>query len=160
MEEELSRILASHKGQRTELIAILLDVQEEFGYLPKEAILVISSFLKISVGAIYSIATFYNQFRFVPPGKHPIKVCMGTACHMVGGSLVLDAAQRELEIKVGEVTEDLEFSLDRVACVGCCSLAPVVVIGDTVHARVSPFKLEEILTVLKQKKHQDGDSQE
>ena len=148
--EYLREIVASYKGHRSELISVLQEAQEKLGYLSKETMTAIAEFLHMSPSAVYSVATFYNQFRFVPPGRHPIKVCLGTACHMASGPLVLEAAERELDIKVGDVTEDLEFSVDRVACVGCCSLAPVVVIGDTFYSRMSALKMEEILVSIKQ----------
>jgi NADH-quinone oxidoreductase subunit E len=94
---------------------------------------------------VYSVATFYNQFRLNPPGKHQIKVCMGTACHMMGGHIVMDSFERRLEIKEGETTPDREFSLERVACVGCCALAPVVLVDEKVEAKVSPIRVDGIL---------------
>lgn len=110
----------------------------------------VADFLEIPESTVYGIATFYNQFRFTPLGKHPVKVCMGTACHLAGGKLVLEAMARELDIQVGGITPDHEFSLERVACVGCCALAPVVVIADSVHPKMNPPKVEEVLVLLKQ----------
>ena len=149
--ERLSHILSHHKPERFELIPILQEVEEEFGYLPREAMLEAANFTQIPASDVFGIATFYNRFRFTPLGKHPVKACMGTACHMVGGALVLDALERELGVKVGDITHDGEFSLDRVACIGCCFLAPVVVIGEDIHPRVTPFKVEEILAGLKER---------
>jgi len=91
------------------------------------------------------LRSFYNQFRLAPLGKHHVRVCMGTACHLAGGKLVLQALERELDIKVGETARNKEFSLERVACVGCCMLAPVVLIGEDVHPKMTPFKVEEAL---------------
>ena len=105
----------------------------------------IARFLQIPESAIYGVASFYNQFRFTPLGRNPVKVCMGTACHMAGGRLVLEAMERELDIKVGGVTPDGEFSLERVACIGCCVMAPVAVISDNVHGKMTPLKVEEAL---------------
>jgi len=150
MKEELAEILSNYKGESHELITILQDVQDKFGFLSKESLSTIAEFLHAPIGSIYSVATFYNQFRFIPLGRHPIRVCMGTACYMAGGPLVSASAERELGIAVGEVTEDLEFSLDRVACVGCCSLAPVVAVGDTFYPRMSPLRIEEVLASLRQ----------
>jgi len=105
---------------------------------------------------VYSVATFYNQFRLNPPGKHQIKVCMGTACHIMGGHIVMDSFERRLEIKEGETTPDREFSLERVACVGCCALAPVVVVDDKVEAKVSPIRVDGILLTFEiEKKEQE-----
>lgn len=149
--EELNHILDRHSGERRELIPLLQEVEEEFGYLPREAMLEIADFLKIPKSAVYGVATFYNQFRFNPPGKHPIKLCMGTACHVKGGKLVLEAMERELEIKVGETTPDREFSLDRVACIGCCTMAPVMVVDDEIYPNMKTLKVEETLVKLKEK---------
>src|SRR4030042_886136 len=102
--EELSSALKSYRGERRELFLIWQEVSEKFGYLPKEAMLEIARFMQIPESTIYGVATFYNQFRFTPIGKHPIKVCLGTACHMKGGKLTLEALERELEIKVGDLT--------------------------------------------------------
>ena len=111
--------------------------------------LAVAKFLEVPGCTVYSIATFYNQFRFTPLGKYPVKVCMGTACHMAGGMLVLEAMVRELDIEVGNITPDHEFSLDRVACIGCCALAPVVTIDDTVYPRMTPTRVEEVLVSMK-----------
>ena len=148
--EQLHEILARYRGERVELILILEEVQERLGYLPKEALLEIADFMHMPAASIYGVATFYNRFRFTPMGRHPVRVCMGTACHLQGGSLVMEALERELEIKVGGVTPDEEFSLDRIACVGCCVLAPVIVIDREVSPKMTPFKVEEVLAGLKE----------
>jgi NADH-quinone oxidoreductase subunit E len=150
VKEQLHEILARYRGERVELILILEEVQERLGYLPKEALLEIADFMHMPAASIYGVATFYNRFRFTPIGRHAIRVCMGTACHVAGGSLVQEALERELEIKVGGVTPDEEFSLDRIACVGCCVLAPVIVINREVSPKMTPFKVEEVLAGLKQ----------
>ena len=150
VKEQLREILARYKGERVELIHILEEVQEQLGYLPKEALLQIADFVHTPASAIFGVATFYNRFRFTPIGRHPIRICMGTACHLQGGSLVMEALERELEIKVGGVTPDEEFSLDRIACVGCCVLAPVIVIDREVSPKMTPFKVEEVLAGLKE----------
>ena len=150
-EDHLQQIFTHYRGQRGELITLLQEVEEKFGYLPREAMLEIASFLQIPRSAIYGVATFYNQFRFTPPGRHPIKICMGTACHVKGGKLILEALERELEIKVGDTTPDREFSLDRVACIGCCVMAPVVVIGEDIHPKMTNLKVEEVLVSFKEK---------
>jgi NADH-quinone oxidoreductase subunit E len=110
-----------------------------------------ANFTQVPAASVYGTATFYNRFRFTPLGRHPVKACMGTACHMVGGALVLDALERELGIKVGDITHDGEFSLDRVACIGCCFLAPVVTVGEDIHPKMTPFKVEEVLAGLKER---------
>ena len=128
LDKQLADILTPEKKDRRYLISLLQAVQKKLGYISKEAMLKIAEFLDIPRASVYGVATFYNQFRFTPLGKHPVNVCMGTACHLAGGKLVLEAMARELKIEVGGITADHEFSLDRVACVGCCALAPVVVI--------------------------------
>lgn len=147
--EATREITASYKGERKELIALLQEVQASFGYLPEEALIVVSEFLRMAAGSVYSVATFYNQFRLTPLGKHPIKVCLGTACHMQGGELVLSALERELDLKVGGITADGSFSLDRVACIGCCVMAPVMVIGKTLFPKLDSAKVEEALVTYK-----------
>jgi len=143
--EGLIEVLSSFSRERRNLIPLLQEVQKKLTYLPKEVMLDIAHFFGIPEVEVYGVATFYNQFRLAPSGKHHIRACMGTACHLAGGKLVLEALERDLDIKVGETTQNMEFSLERVACVGCCMLAPVVLIGDDVHPRMTPFKAEEAL---------------
>jgi len=159
LKPELADILTSDKKDRRHLISLLQQVQRKFGYISKEAMLAIADFLEIPESTVYSIATFYNQFRFTPLGKHPIKVCMGTACHLAGGKLVLEAVARELDVSVGGITADHEFSLERVACVGCCALAPVVVVGESVYPRMTPVKVEEVLVTIKSIKQEKPEKQ-
>jgi len=148
--QAVAEILSSHKKEKKNLILLLQEVQASLGYLPKEAMQKIASFLEMPEVGVWGVATFYNQFRFVPLGKHHTVVCMGTACHLAGGKLILDALERELDIKVGETTEDGNFSLERVACIGCCMLAPVIVIGDKIYPKMTPFRVEEALVPYKQ----------
>ena len=148
--EQLAGILDRHKGEKKELISLLQKTQVELGYLPKEAMQEIARFLGIKAVEVWGVATFYNQFRLVPLGKHHVRVCMGTACHLTGGKLILEALERELDIKVGETAEDGSFSLERVACIGCCMLAPVMVIKDRIYPKMTPFKVEEALVLYKQ----------
>ena len=149
LSEQIAYILTSDKRDRRHVIALLREVQQELGYLSKEAMQVIADFLGIPGSTVYGIATFYNQFRFKPLGKYAVTVCMGTACHMAGGQLVLEAMARELDVEVGDITPDHEFSLDRVACIGCCALAPVLTVNDTVYPRMTPPKVEEVLVKVK-----------
>lgn len=148
--EQLAGILGQYRKESSNLIPLLQEVQEILGYLPGEAMREIASFLEISEVEVWGVATFYNQFRFTPLGKHHTRVCMGTACHLRGGRLILEALERELDIKVGETAKDGNFSLERVACIGCCMLAPVMVIGDKIYPKVTPFKVEEALIPYKQ----------
>jgi len=149
LDRELAEVLTPDRKDRRYLISLLQEVQSRFGYLPPEAMGAIADFVEVPGSTVYGIATFFNQFRFTPLGKHPVTVCMGTACHLAGGRLVLEAMARELDIEVGGITPDHEFSLDRVACIGCCALAPVAVIGDSVYPRMTPPKVEEVLVSVK-----------
>lgn len=142
--EVVKKILKNWEGEKN-MIAILLSIQDHLGYLPEEGMIEVARYLNISETTIYGVATFYNQLRFTPPGKNHIQVCMGTACHVKRGNIVLESWERRLEIKEGEVTEDREFSLERVNCVGCCVLAPVTVINKEVRGQMDPTKVDGIL---------------
>ena len=143
--EQIKTDLAEIGNDRSKLIPILQLVQQKLAYLPGEALHLVADHLDISSSEVYGVATFYNQFRFNPPGKNPVKVCLGTACHVKGGDIILENFERKLEIKEGETTPDREFSVDRVACVGCCALAPVTVVGETVHGHMQPSKVEGLV---------------
>jgi NADH-quinone oxidoreductase subunit E len=153
--EELQTILEKYKNDGKGLIPILLEIQKEFGYLPKEAMKKVAEVLGIKRVDVWGVATFFNQFRLTPLGKNHVKVCMGTACHLAGGRLVLEALERELKIKVGETSDDGHFSLERVACIGCCMLAPVMVIKDKIYPKISSFKAEESLIPYRQESKQE-----
>jgi len=148
--DKLSEVISKCKPERGNLIPLLQEIQAELGYLPQEAMQEVASFLDIPKVEVYGVVTFYNQFRLAPLGKHHVRVCMGTACHLRGGKLILEALERELSIKVGQTAPDRSFSLERVACVGCCMLAPVVLIGEEIHPKMTPFKMEEDLTPYRQ----------
>ncbi|MCX6008288.1 MAG: NAD(P)H-dependent oxidoreductase subunit E [Chloroflexi bacterium] len=148
-ENDLTVILTPERRNRAHLIDILQDIQNGHGYLSKEALLEVAKFLDMPASSVWGVATFYNQFRFTAPGKRPVKVCMGTACHLAGGQLVLEATARELDIEIGGITTDREFSLERVACIGCCALAPVVTIGEQAYPRMTATKIEEVLVTIK-----------
>jgi len=146
--EELRKLdagLDSFGDDRGNLIPILQRIQEKLGYLPPEAIRRVARHLHLTAGEVYGVATFYNKFRFHPPGKHPIKVCLGTACHVRGGEIILENFERKLGIRDGQTTEDREFSIDRVACVGCCALAPVALVEEKVHGHMAPSKVEGLI---------------
>lgn len=136
---------SNSENETENLVTILQELQGQFGYIPKQGMKRIAAHMGITPANVYAVATFYNQFRFVPPGRHQIKVCMGTACAIKGGKFVLDQWERRLNINTGEVTEDREYSLDRVDCVGCCTLAPVAVIGEDVHANMDAIKVDGLL---------------
>ncbi len=149
MQEELAELLAAYKGQRGTLIPILQKVQERLGYLPKEAMLEIARFLGKPPSEVYGVATFYAQFRFTRQGQHNVRVCQGTACHVLGGRRILQTVQRELGIQPGETTADYKFSLEKVACFGSCALGPVMVVDKDVHGRMTTNKAKQIVDVHK-----------
>jgi NADH-quinone oxidoreductase subunit E len=143
--EELQEILEKYKGEKGELIPVLQEVQTRFGYLPEEAMQRVAKFLRLSEGTIYGVATFYAQFKFTPVGKHIIKVCRGTACHVRGVNRILEEVEKQLSIKPGETTSDLDYSLETIACFGSCALAPVMVVDETVYGKMTPEKVTRIL---------------
>jgi len=138
-------IIEKKNIQNGSLIPILQDLQEEYGYLTDEIIDILSKRLNIPISNIIGTATFYSQFRFKPVGKHIIKVCHGTACHISGASKLSDALKRDLAIDEGETTEDGMFTLNVVACLGCCSLAPVMMVDSTAYGRLTPNKIKRII---------------
>jgi NADH-quinone oxidoreductase subunit E len=143
--QETRKALKGTGKKNGNLVPALQEVQRRLGYIPLEAMTEVADYLDIPEMDVYGVVTFYNQFRLTPPGKHPVRVCLGTACHMKGGYIVLDAWKRRLGIDRGETTPDREFDLDTVACVGCCTMAPVTVIDDEVEGRVSPTRVDGIL---------------
>jgi NADH-quinone oxidoreductase subunit E len=143
--DELRRAIQDIAPQRRHLIPVLQTAQRILSYLPAEAISLVAHHLKISPSEVFGVATFYNQFRFNPPGRHPIKICLGTACHVKGGDIILEHFERKLGIREGETTDNREFSIDRVACVGCCALAPVAMMGETLHGHMMTSKVEGLL---------------
>lgn len=145
LQHELGTMLPVSDIGRGDLIPILQMVQDKYAYLAPEAIRIVAEHLKITPCEVYGVATFYNQFRFHPPGKHQIKVCLGTACHVRGGDIILENFERKLGIREGETTLDREFSIERVACVGCCALAPVAVVDETVQGGMAPSKVQGII---------------
>ena len=147
MEEHLSTILSSYNGTKNELIPILQDVQGELGYLPEQEMLDIARFTGVPESRVYGVASFYAQFRFTPVGENVIMVCRGTACHVRGAQQVLDEISRKLGIGEGETTEDLKYTLETVACIGCCALAPCVMVNKDVHGRLTRKKAGAIAEV-------------
>jgi len=141
----LESVLSSYDQRRENLIPILQDVQDQLGFLSEEAVSRIAEHLGLSPNDVYGVATFYAQFRFHPSGKHHIKVCLGTACHVRRSGLILEALTRKLGIRSGETTEDLQYSLESVACFGSCALAPVVVVNDKVYGRMTTRKAEKLI---------------
>jgi NADH-quinone oxidoreductase subunit E len=145
VEERLNEILSSYEGREDELIRILQQVQQVFGYLPEPAMEKVAKFLKLPESTVFGVGTFYAQFKLVPSGRNIIKVCRGTACHVRGAAGILGEVERQLGIKSGESTPDLEYSLEAIACFGSCALAPVMVIGHNVYGRMTPARVKEVL---------------
>lgn len=145
VEELLNKILSSHEGREDQLIPILQQVQQAFGYLPEPVMKRIARFLKLPESTVFGVGTFYAQFKLVPSGRNVIKVCRGTACHVRGAACILGEVEKQLGIKPGESTPGLEYSLEAIACFGSCALAPVMVIGHNVYGRMTPEKVKEVL---------------
>ena len=145
VKDKLDEILSHHTGKKEELIPILQEAQEQFGYLPSEVMLKVAKFLQLPESAIFGVSTFYAQFKFLPTGRKKVKLCRGTACHVRGAPRILDEIERQLGIKPGETTDDLEHSLETIACFGSCALAPVMVVDDDVYGRMTPKKVAQIL---------------
>jgi len=146
MQKRLRVILSNYQGKKDELIPILQQVQEEFGYLPKETLSHIARFTHVAESHVYAVVTFYAQFRFTPRGKKHIVVCRGTACHVQGAPRILEEIEKHLGIKEGEATLDLEYSLESVACIGACGLSPCIMINKKVKAKLTPKKIKELFS--------------
>lgn len=145
MDARLDGILSRHPTQRSELIPILQAIQAELGYIPPQAMRRTAAHLRIPESAVYGVVTFYAQFYLTRQGRHKVKVCQGTACHVRGGRSIMRAVKKKLGIGPGETTPDYEFSLERVACFGSCALAPVVVVDGKVHGRMTPQQVGHLL---------------
>jgi len=148
LEECLRAILSSHENRKSELIPILQAVQAEYGYLPREILLEVARFTRVPEGRVYGVASFYGQFRFAPVGRNIIMVCRGTACHVRGAPRVLQEVENLLGIKVDETTPDREYTLETVACIGACCLAPVVKVGAEVHGKLQAREVAKMLKAL------------
>jgi len=144
MERSLDAILSSYRGAADELIPILQRVQEQFGYLSEEAMLEVARFTGVPESGVYAVATFYAQFRFTPIGRKHVTVCRGTACHVRGASRILEEVEKQLGIKEGETSPDLEYSLETVACIGACGLSPCLMTNKEVQAKMTPKKVAEV----------------
>jgi len=141
----MNEILARYRGDKSELIPLLQEAQEKFGYLPPEIMSQIARFLRVPESAVFGVSTFYAQFKFNPTGRVLVKVCRGTACHVRGAPRILEEVEKRLCIKPGDTTDDLEYSLETIACFGSCALAPVMVVDDDVYGRMTPTKVSQIL---------------
>jgi len=142
----IADILAKHPASRGSLIPILQDIQERIGYLSQEAVAELEQRMGISANEIFGVATFYTQFRFTPPGRHTILSCQGTACHVRGGRQILNELEQRLGVAAGQTTADGQFDLERVACLGCCALAPVVAVDGKVHVQMTAKKVPSIIS--------------
>lgn len=153
MEEskQIEEILGRFHPERENLLPVLQEIQEKVGYLSRATMEKVAHFFLLPPSEIFSIVTFYHQFRRKPPGRNPVHVCLGTACYLLGGNLILDAFSRELQIEKGETTEDRSFSLDATACFGCCNVAPVVKIHRQIYPKMTPGKVEEVIINLRDK---------
>lgn len=148
LEKRLNSVFSGYKGTENELIPILQDIQAVCNYIPSEAMTATARFLNIPASKVYGVVTFYAQFYLTPQGKHKIKVCQGTACHVRGAGEIMKAIGKKLGIKAGESTDDFEFNLEKVACFGSCALAPVIVINGKVYGKVTPDQALKILDTL------------
>ena len=142
---KIHEICDSFNNEPLELINILHKTQEHFGYLPAEIQDAVADKLNISTAQVYGVVTFYSFFTMTPKGKHPISICMGTACYVRGAERILDEFKKELGLQVGQTTPDGKFSLSSLRCVGACGLAPVVLVGDKTYGRVAPDDVKAIL---------------
>lgn len=153
---KVEEIVKRYDYRKDNLIKILLEVQREYRYIPREIINYIGVALDIPPAKIYGVATFYAQFSIKPKGQYSILVCDGTACHMAGSTSLIEAIKEELGIGPGEVTQDLLFSLDQVGCLGACALAPAMVINEEVYGNLTPEKVKEILKNIKERGMEDA----
>lgn len=144
--EDVRSLTGGFKRARSSLIPLLQCLQERLGYISPEALTAVAERLCLSESTVYSVASFYTQFKFKPSGKNVIKICRGTSCHVGGGERILAELERQLGIKPGETTPDLEFTLDTVACIGACALSPVVLLNEEIHGKTSTAKILDVLT--------------
>jgi NADH-quinone oxidoreductase subunit E len=145
MESALEKIVSPYKGKNGVVIPVLQEIQSRLGYISPEAVETMARELGISENEIYGVASFYAQFRFEKPGKHTLKVCLGTACHVRGAVSVLEELERSLGIKSGQTTKDAMFTLETVMCLGACALGPVVVLDEDYHGQMNPAKTRKLL---------------
>ena len=148
-DEEMNSILEKYSKDKSNLIQILNEVQENYGYIPKYSQISISEYLDIPLAEIYGVITFYARFTLKPKGKYNISVCLGTACFVKGSEKVLDKAKEILKIDVGETTEDGKFSLEATRCIGACGLAPVFTVNEEVYGKATPELMEKVIAEYK-----------
>ena len=148
IKQEMKEILEKYKPEKENLIQILNEVQEKYGYIPKIAQLEISEYLKVPMAEVYGVITFYSRFTLEPKGKYNISVCLGTACFVKGSQKILDRLKERLNLEEGKTSEDGKFSIDTTRCVGACGIAPVFTVNDEVYGRATVKKLDEVLNEL------------
>jgi len=146
----LTPLIAKYRGRHGVAIPLLADIQRQFGYLPEEVVEEAAQALDIPAAELFGVATFYSMFRLKPLGTHVIRLCRGTACHVQGSLRIAEELQRRLKVAEGDTTEDGLFTLLFVACLGCCSLAPVMMVGEDVHGRLTPDKAVKVLDAYRQ----------
>lgn len=151
-ESKVKSFVTKYNKEKKALISILQDIQEEYNYLPQEALRIVSKTLSIPLIDIFGVATFYRAFSLEPRGRHLVTVCSGTACHVRGGAKILNEFEKKLKIHAGETTEDRHFSLETVACLGCCAIGPVVAADGDYHAQTTIRKVDSILKKYRKKK--------
>ena len=144
--ESVRKIVQRYGKRESGLIAMLQDIQKEEGYLPREALELVATEVGVPLTRLYSLATFYKAFSLIPRGRHCINVCTGTACHVRGAEKLMDKLERDLGIEPGQTTEDGRFSLAGVRCIGCCGLAPVIVIDENFHGKLAQKDLDKVLS--------------
>jgi len=149
---DLTPLIATYRGRHGAAIPLLADIQRQFGYLPAEAVEEAARALDIPAAELFGVATFYSMFRLKPLGVHVIRLCRGTACHVQGSLRIAEELQRRLKVAEGDTTEDGLFTLQFVACLGCCSLAPVMMVGEDVHGRLTPDKAVNVLDAYREGK--------
>jgi len=142
---EVNKIVKRYSCEKSALIAILQEIENLYGYLPAWALRHVSKRLDVPMIQVYGVASFYKAFHLTPSGKHLIRVCLGTACHVRGGQRVIEELERKLKIEVGETTKDLNFTLERVNCLGCCALGPIVMIDENYHGHMSSAKVGSLI---------------
>src|SRR4030042_694780 len=145
MAEAVDKVLESFSGDKAELIPILQQVQLKLGYLPQEAMKKIAGFVRLPESTVFGVATFYAQFKFVPVGRNIIRACRGTACYIKGSPRILEELEKQLGIKAGETTPDMEYTLETVACIGACALAPTMTIDGETYGKMTTKKVAEVL---------------
>lgn len=158
--QKIKSFIIKYNKERKALISILQDIQAEYNYLPQEALRFVSESMGIPLIDIIGVATFYRAFSLEPRGKHLVTVCLGTACHVRGGPKILEEFERKLSINAGETTKDNEFTLETVACLGCCAIGPVVVVDGDYHAQTTIRKVDSILKKYRKKEKRNEKHQE